>query len=613
MKITDILETQENTNPLYVANRDFEVVPDTDYKGYVMGDNSIDDDDGFVKLGFAVYKFAKNTEFSMGSSKHQQKHYQYVRDIVDPRTGRSPSPYGRLGTFTDKDLDLFRITDVNQREQKLGKKIDYEDMYRYTVDALEDGSLTPHIIPRVNENLERGVSAAQLADRFGADVAQDIARQKGNAVLFTKDLNGQNWKIIKHSDGTIRIERDYMLEGDVIMFEGNGKALVGTIVKMDDDTLVIEGGTFPLNEEEIAEGVGKWVGAAALAGLLGLGANQLLDPGAAERTPLGRAMAAAAAKGDTYAAKELKKLGLYMDVGAYDQLAGLKDTYLDVPAGQKYKVKEALRSDDLLTDPLGDDMDRNELLKILNSRMIDLDTRQKEAIRMWLDGETYNEIGKKLGNLSGSRARQILLRGIWSLQSYMRKERPEFQHLEVEINGADFMRRAKRTWHLLTNIERKAIVDAFVQTGYSKSRYDTPNFISAWKKMYKHIDPPSPTNFYFKIAYPLKRSKEWPDADLIGQLDEAEYHGRKVKLGKPIAGDVKKYKVYVKDPKTGNIKKVNFGDKGMEIKRDDPKRRKNFRARHGCGTPRASNRTKAAYWSCRMWSKKPVGQILKGK
>lgn len=94
-------------------------------------------------------------------------------------------------------------------------------------------------------------------------------------------------------------------------------------------------------------------------------------------------------------------------------------------------------------------------------------------------------------------------------------------------------------------------------------------------------------------------------------FNEAEYQGRQVQLGKPMRGDVRKYKVYVKDPKTGNIKKVNFGDPNMEIKRDDPKRRANFRARHGCGTPRSSDRTKAAYWSCRMWSSKPVSQILK--
>lgn len=97
------------------------------------------------------------------------------------------------------------------------------------------------------------------------------------------------------------------------------------------------------------------------------------------------------------------------------------------------------------------------------------------------------------------------------------------------------------------------------------------------------------------------------------EVDEAEYQGREVKLGKPMRGDVKKYKVFVKDKKTGNVKKVNFGSKEMEIKRDDPERRKSFRARHGCGTPRASDRTKAAYWSCRMWSSKPVSKILKGK
>lgn len=96
-------------------------------------------------------------------------------------------------------------------------------------------------------------------------------------------------------------------------------------------------------------------------------------------------------------------------------------------------------------------------------------------------------------------------------------------------------------------------------------------------------------------------------------IAEMKYDGREVPLGKPMKGDVKKYKVYVKDPETGNVKKVNFGDPNMEIRRDNPKARKSFRARHGCGTNRASDRTKAAYWSCRMWSKKPVSKILKGK
>lgn len=82
-------------------------------------------------------------------------------------------------------------------------------------------------------------------------------------------------------------------------------------------------------------------------------------------------------------------------------------------------------------------------------------------------------------------------------------------------------------------------------------------------------------------------------------LGEAEYHGRKVPLGKPMRGDVKKFKVFVKDPSTGNVKKVNFGDKKMRIKKSIPARRKSFRARHNCDNP--GPRTKARYWSCRKW------------
>lgn len=82
-------------------------------------------------------------------------------------------------------------------------------------------------------------------------------------------------------------------------------------------------------------------------------------------------------------------------------------------------------------------------------------------------------------------------------------------------------------------------------------------------------------------------------------LEEAEYQGRSVSLGKPTKGDVKKFKVYVRDPKTGNVKKVNFGDPNMRIKKSNPARRKSFRARHNCANP--GPRTKARYWSCRKW------------
>jgi len=82
------------------------------------------------------------------------------------------------------------------------------------------------------------------------------------------------------------------------------------------------------------------------------------------------------------------------------------------------------------------------------------------------------------------------------------------------------------------------------------------------------------------------------------KIEEAEYQGRKVKLGVPMKGDVKKSKVYVKNPK-GNVVKVNFGDKKMRIKKSNPKRRKSFRARHNCANP--GPRHKARYWSCRAW------------
>ena len=81
-------------------------------------------------------------------------------------------------------------------------------------------------------------------------------------------------------------------------------------------------------------------------------------------------------------------------------------------------------------------------------------------------------------------------------------------------------------------------------------------------------------------------------------VNEGEYQGRKVKLGKPMQGDTKKFKVYVKNNK-GNVVKVNFGQKGMNIKKSNPDRRRSFRARHNCDNP--GPRWKARYWSCRKW------------
>ena len=91
----------------------------------------------------------------------------------------------------------------------------------------------------------------------------------------------------------------------------------------------------------------------------------------------------------------------------------------------------------------------------------------------------------------------------------------------------------------------------------------------------------------------------------VNFLNEAEYQGRNVQLGKIMQGDIKKFKVYVKNDK-GKVVKVNFGfggksakGKRMPIKKNNPKRRKSFRARHNCDNP--GPRWKPRYWACKTW------------
>lgn len=103
---------------------------------------------------------------------------------------------------------------------------------------------------------------------------------------------------------------------------------------------------------------------------------------------------------------------------------------------------------------------------------------------------------------------------------------------------------------------------------------------------------------YHPVGTKKKGGKTVPNCVPNESIEEAEYQGRKVQLGKKMAGDVKKYKVYVRKP-NGNVVKVNFGDKKMRIKKSNPARRKSFRARHNCSNP--GPRWKARYWSCRNW------------
>ena len=161
-----------------------------------------------------------------------------------------------------------------------------------------------------------------------------------------------------------------------------------------------------------------------------------------------------------------------------------------------------------------------------------------------------------------------------------------------------------------------------------EAELETDLVVEGSVKHMMHKDAEKMSRDQFVEKYGVEHGEFWDN--IMGELDEdqgngqvaikaaaeapvdtmeAEYRGRKVPLGKPMRGDVKKFKVYVKDPKTGNVKKVNFGHGGtsakrlgqktMKIKKSNPARRKSFRARHNCANP--GPRTKARYWSCRAW------------
>ena len=142
----------------------------------------------------------------------------------------------------------------------------------------------------------------------------------------------------------------------------------------------------------------------------------------------------------------------------------------------------------------------------------------------------------------------------------------------------------------LTNILNE---DEYVDNAYSKGDQPIDNPIDDYDELdVEQEDMDDFINFLKGYSTQLEEAN-------CNCVYEAEYQGREVKLGKPMQGDVKKFKVYVKNPKTGKVIKVNFGDKEMRIKKSNPERRKSFRARHNCENP--GPRTKARYWSCRKW------------
>jgi hypothetical protein len=429
----------------------------------------------------------------------------------------------------------------------------------------------PETLPKtqyVMETLDFGrpINKELAVDLFGSDLLQDLADIKGIGIVFTRDKLNRPWKVMKKDD-EIYAERDYMLEGDSIVFEDENTAISGIIVSISENTMIIEGGASKLSESVVDEGAGRWISIVAMLGLLGLSINQILDTGAPEKTPLGAALAHARDLGDKDAGDHLRNLGRYIETGDWDKIAQLNDTYLNV----KFDENQAA---DAITKTFGAMADSISSGTIRRAGMLAMQGRHSEA-----EGAMRQQLSK----MDPDVAKKV--------QDSIRKITP------VTVNGkvADTASLEKSKQH--TDWLDNTFVPWVLKLTASKvDESASLKSLEALSDKYLHDGK-------------LKENAEYQTLKAV--LTEAEYKGREVKLGKPMRGDVKKFKVYVKDPKTGNVKKVNFGDKNMEIKRDDPDRRRSFRARHGCGTARASDRTKAAYWSCRMWSSKPVSKIVK--
>jgi len=175
------------------------------------------------------------------------------------------------------------------------------------------------------------------------------------------------------------------------------------------------------------------------------------------------------------------------------------------------------------------------------------------------------------------------------------------ESVDEELNPSGYSQLSRSIKALSINI--KDLAKAHKKQDDSVLRNEIDNLMFDVKRMVKIIGNKK-YNESVEESYDIWMEDGSWGYTMTGLLPEAEYQGRKVKLGKPMQGDSKKFKVYVKNPK-GNVVKVNFGQGGdakggtMRIRKSNPKARANFRARHNCDSP--GPRHKARYWSCRKW------------
>ena len=189
----------------YVSGRDFNI--DAEYNGYVMGDESIDDSDGFTKYGYGVYKFVKTTQFEHNGKIYKQNHYRRVCDLIDPSTGKEPSPYTqgyeKMFRFT-----VDQLTKKNARVASMGETKDmseiaalrrlsglnegYEDRVMSIANKIisysQDGAIKKDDVDRLIKSMAHDVPEYRMADnpksKAWPDFVRDVKRQLAGKVRW---------------------------------------------------------------------------------------------------------------------------------------------------------------------------------------------------------------------------------------------------------------------------------------------------------------------------------------------------------------------------------------------------------------------------------------------
>ena len=291
------------------------------------------------------------------------------------------------------------------------------------------------------------------------------------------------------------------------------------------------------------------------------------------------------------------------------QISAMKDKIAELPIDDDRKTS-ALTALGQVEDDLAMDESIEENAKVNFSPVL------IKQLKMW--NEKYsNYTGKNGDELPTGLVKANTDSGITS-DGYEENEVKQYEKIfgKEEFDWDDkqhgeFQEKSKITGGMMKDLEK------IVGVGNADDEYTLAeigekilgmSFGDTYKEQYKPFPEEDEMTFEDDDAfYEAFGELGFPEDE--NELFDAEYRGRKVPLNKPMRGDVKKFKVYVKDPKTGNVKKVNFGHGGssarkagqktMKIRKSNPKARKSFRARHNCANP--GPKTKARYWSCRKW------------